>query len=106
MFLSSYYVTEEIDNWFRDFNVLNVCSVDIETVLWIFFNVVLLNPTTTNDLLTDPPTTWPTDPTITDRPKRLCLKNSKIWKHWFYKMQTQLEKWKTIIYLNKIKGLL
>ena len=33
MFLSSYYVTEEIDNWFRDFNMLNVCSVDIETVL-------------------------------------------------------------------------
>ena len=54
MFLSSYYVTEEIDNWFWDFNMLIVCSVDMETVLWIFFNVVLLNPTTTNHLLTDP----------------------------------------------------
>ena len=34
---------------------------------------------------------------ITGPPIRLCLKDSKIWRHSFYRMQTQLVKWKTIL---------
>ena len=57
---------------------------------------------------TDPSTTnQPTDPTITDPPTRLCFKDSKIWRYSFYRIQTQLEKWKTIlwriIYLRRIQ---
>ena len=65
-----------------------------------------VNPPTTYPTTHRPPINRLTEPTIADRTTRLCLKDSTIWRHSFYRMQTQLQKWKVIlqfiIFLNKI----
>ena len=67
----------------------------------IYYENILGFIKSTDHLLTDH---LPTDPTITDPPIRSCLKTRPY--HLIYRMQTQLEKWKTIlqptIYLNRI----
>ena len=107
-------LTDLVQSFFFDWSffssiILKLCFTRLKR-LWRLVQQhsrVLLNPPTTDDLLTDIPTNQPTAPTTTDPLTRICLKNSKIWRHSFYRMQTQLEKWKTtlrpIIYLNRIK---